>query len=161
MSLYVNNKTITNSTDIANKFNNFFVSIGPLLTANITSTNKTISYVDSITTTIVIFNVSCADVEHVISTLKNYSAEWDEIPTSMANKCITVFIEPLTNLINKSYSEGIFPTELKLAIARVVPILKAGDPMFLTNYRPISILTFFSKIFEELMYCNIFYKKIL
>ena len=79
----------------------------------------------------------------------------------MTKKCITGFIEPLTDLINKSFSEGIFPTELKLAIARVVPILKAGDPMFLTNYRPISILTFFSKIFEELMYCNIFYKKIL
>ena len=89
-----------------------------------------------------------------ISTLKNYSAGWDEIPTSMAKKCITGFIEPLTYLINKSFSEGIFPTELKLA--RVVPILKAGDPMLLTNYRPISILTFFSKIFEKLMYCNIF-----
>ena len=72
----------------------------------------------------------------------------------MAKKCITGFIEPLTYLINKSFSEGIFPTELKLA--RVVPILKEGDPMLLTNYRPISILTFFSKIFEKLMYCNIF-----
>ena len=71
----------------------------------------------------------------------------------MAKKCITGFIEPLTYLINKSFSEGIFPTELKLA--RVVPILKAGDPMLLTNYRPIYILTFFSKIFEKLMYCNI------
>ena len=65
--------------------------------------------------------------EHAISTLKNSSAGWDEIPTSMAKKCITGFIEPLTYLINKSFSEGIFPTELKLA--RVVPILKTGDPM--------------------------------
>ena len=72
-----------------------------------------------------------------ISTLKNYSSGWDEIPTSMAKKCINGFIEPLTYLINKSFSKGIFLTELKLA--RGVPILKAGDPMFLTNYRPISI----------------------
>ena len=62
----------------------------------------------------------------------------------MAKKCITGFIEPLTYLINKSFSEGIFPTELKLA--RLVPILKAGDPMFLTNYRPISILIFLKNI---------------
>ena len=61
----------------------------------------------------------------------------------MTKKCITGFIEPLTYLINKSLSECIFPTELKLA--RVVLIFKAGDPLFLTNYRPISILTFFSK----------------
>ena len=67
--------------------------------------------------------MSCEEVEHAISTLKNSSAGWDGIPTSMAKKCMTGFIEPLTYLINKS-----FPTELKLAI--VVPILKAGDPMF-------------------------------
>ena len=119
------------------------MSIGRLLTEKITSTKNPLSYVDSNSNTIVIYNVCCAEVEHAISTLKNSSAGWDEIPTSMAKKCITGFIEPLTYLINKSFSEGIFPTELKLA--RVVPILKAGDPMLLTNYRPISILTFFSK----------------
>ena len=124
------------------------------MTEKITSTKNPLSYVDSISNTIVIYNVSCAKVKHAISILKNSSAGWDEIPTSMAKKCITGFIESLTYLINKSFSEGIFPTELKLA--RVVPILKAGDPMLLTNYRPISILTFFSKIFEKLMYCNIF-----
>ena len=113
LSLYVYDNTITDSMDIANECNNFFVSIGPLLTEKITSTKKTLSYVDS--NTIVIFNVSCAEVEHAISTLKNSSAGWDEIPTSMAKKCITGFIEPLTYLINKLFAEGIFPTELKLA----------------------------------------------
>ena len=50
-----------------------------------------------------------------------------------------------------SYStEGIFPTELKLA--RVVPIYKSGDSAILSNYRPISILTFFAKIYEKLLY---------
>ena len=42
LSFYVNDKTITDSTDIANEFNNFFVSIGRLLTEKITSTNNTI-----------------------------------------------------------------------------------------------------------------------
>ena len=60
----------------------------------------------------------------------------------MGKKCITGFIEPLTYLINKSFSEGIFPTELRLA--RVATILEAWDPMFLTNYRPI-YLNFFLK----------------
>ena len=62
----------------------------------------------SISNTIVIFYVSCVVVEHAISTLITSSAGWDEIPTSMAKKCITGFIEPLTYLINKSFSEGIF-----------------------------------------------------
>ena len=43
-----------------------------------------------------------------------------------------------------------FPSKLKLA--RVVPIFKAGDSSALTNYRPISVLTFFAKVFEKIVY---------
>ena len=43
-----------------------------------------------------------------------------------------------------------FPSELKLA--RVVPIFKAGNSSDLTNYRPISVLTFFAKVFEKIVY---------
>ena len=56
----------------------------------------------------------------------------------------------MTYLINRSFTEGVFPEELKLAM--VVPILKAGDPRQIANYRPISVLTFFSKVFEKIMY---------
>ena len=52
-------------------------------------------------------------------------------------------VEPITNLINNSFYHGIFPDKLKLA--RVVPILKSGDSSNINNYRPISILPFFSK----------------
>ena len=34
----------------------------------------------------------------------------------------------------------------------VVPIFKAGDPTQIANYRPISVLTFFSILFEKIMY---------
>ena len=47
------------------------------------------------------------------------------MPTCVAKKCVDCFIKPLTYIINASFREGIFPTELKLA--RVVPIFKAGD----------------------------------
>ena len=46
-------------------------------------------------------------------------------------------------LINNSFYHGIFPDELKLA--RVVQILKSGDSIKIYNYRPISILPFFSQ----------------
>ena len=51
------------------------------------------------------------------------------------------FIEPLTFIINFSLHSGVFPSELELA--RVVPIFEASDSSALTNYRPISVLTFF------------------
>ena len=44
---------------------------------------------------------------------------------------------------NSSIKQGIFPSELKNA--KVFPIFKAGDEQLITNYRPISVLNFFSK----------------
>ena len=60
------------------------------------------------------------------------------------------YLKPLTFLINKSFTEGIFHVELKLV--RVVTIFKAGDPTQIANYRPISVPTSFSKVFEKIMY---------
>ena len=99
------------------------------------------------------------DIRTVISSLKNRSPEFDGIPSFVANQCIDYFIEPLTYIINMSFIEGVFPSELKLA--KVIPILKSGDSTKMSNYRPISILSFFSKIFEKLMYNilnNVLYK---
>jgi len=45
---------------------------------------------------------------------------------------------------------GTFPTRLKYAIVK--PILKKGNKENVTNYRPISLLTSFSKVFEKLIY---------
>ena len=68
----------------------------------------------------------------------------------MAKKCIDHYIDPLTHTKNNFIQEGVFPSELKLA--RVVPLFKSGNSNQITNFRPISVLTFFSKIFERVMY---------
>ena len=36
-----------------------------------------------------------------------------------------------------------------MKLAKIVPIFKSGDKKIISNYRPISVLTFFSKIFEK------------
>ena len=64
-------------------------------------------------------------------------------------KCINDYIAPLTYLVNISTKQGIFPDELK--IAKVFPIFKSNDEQYITNYRPISVLNFFSKIFEKIV----------
>ena len=66
-------------------------------------------------------------------------------------KCVSDFIaQPLTRIANLSLEQGVIPEELKFAV--VTPIYKAKDPMFFNNYRPISLLSVFSKILERLMY---------
>ena len=51
---------------------------------------------------------------------------------------------------NKSMISGIFPPRLKYATIK--PVFKNGDKKNVVNYRPISILPFFSKILEKIMY---------
>ena len=62
------------------------------------------------------------------------------------------YLEPLTHLIYLSLSLGIVPDELK--IARIIPIFKGEDEQLVQNYRPISVLPFFSKIFEKKIVAN-------
>ena len=62
-------------------------------------------------------------------------------------------ISPLTYLSNKSISKGSFPTRLKYS--QITPIYKKGNNTQLNNYRPISVLTSFSKIFEKLIYTRL------
>ena len=63
------------------------------------------------------------------------------------------FTSILAKIINKSFNEGVFPQQLKTA--RVVPIFKEGSKTDVGNYRPISLLSSISKIFEKLMYNRI------
>ena len=59
----------------------------------------------------------------------------------------------MADIINKSFTQGVFPEQMK--VAKVVPIYKEGTKTDVGNYRPISLLTTFSKIYEKLMHCRI------
>ena len=57
-------------------------------------------------------------------------------------------VKPLVHIFNLSFSTGIFPSEMK--IAKVIPLFKNGNKSDFSNYRPISLLSQFSKILEKL-----------
>ena len=149
----INNKTTTDPNVIANGFNNFFVTIGPQLAKNIKSDINPLSYVKSVNKSMVLTDVTSTEVRNVIASLKNSSSGHDEFPPFVGKSCVDAFIEPLTHLINLSLRSGVFPSELKLA--KVVPIFKAGDTSAINNYRPISVLSFFSKVFEKIVYNHV------
>ena len=52
-------------------------------------------------------------------------------------------------IINKSIEYGAYPSKLKLA--KVIPVYKSGDESDPSNYRPISLLFIFNRIFEKMM----------
>ena len=51
---------------------------------------------------------------------------------------------------NESFQSSSFPTKIKLA--KVMPLVKKGYPLDSSNYKPISLLSVFSKITEKIMY---------
>ena len=78
----------------------------------------------------------------------------DQISIRMIQICDKAICKPL-HLIYSSYIEsGIFPTEWKMAIA--VPIHKEDDKQNVKNYRPVSLLPIFSKIFERLIFSEMY-----
>ena len=79
------------------------------------------------------------------------------MPNSIATNLLMEFshflVYPLVVLINMSFEEGVFPSLNKEA--DVCPIFKQFDRNKCENYRPISLLSNISKIFERVMYTRL------
>lgn len=95
------------------------------------------------------------DVVKVIKSLKNKkSAGWDEISVDLMKKVIDSISEPLTIIINQSFQNNIFPKQFKYG--ELKPLFKKGEKHNPDNYRPVSLLPSFSKIFEKIAYKQIY-----
>ncbi|KAL4104718.1 hypothetical protein QTP88_020000 [Uroleucon formosanum] len=93
---------------------------------------------------------SISDVYKCLCSLRNVkSVGPDGIQGDFLYKLRSVLAEPLWLLFGRSIDSGIFPSALKLGSIR--PILKSGDSIDVSNYRPITILPHLSKIFESLV----------
>lgn len=85
--------------------------------------------------------------ELLLAKLKNSkSYGFDELPNFLIKQILLFIIKPLTHLVNLSFCCGEFPSRLKLG--KVIPIFKKGDEYNVENYRPITVPSVFSKIFE-------------
>ena len=145
----INNQLVSDSAIIANTFNTYFINVGRTLAHQIKSNINPLSYIDINVNSIFIPPITEHEIILVIKSLNNSSPGYDELPSSVMKQCLDLYITPLTYLINLSICEGSFPDGLKLA--KVLPIYKSEDEQLVQNYRPISVLPFFSKIFEKLM----------
>ena len=72
----------------------------------------------------------------------------------MIKICDASICKPLELIFRSCLENGKFPTEWKKA--NVVPAHKKGDKQNLKNYRPISLLPVAGKIFERILYNNMY-----
>ena len=95
---------------------------------------------------------STTEIEEIVKSLKNKSTSNTAI---VALKYVSKSILSTRRaIINTSLTQGVFPEELKLA--KVIPIHKSGKKTNVSNYRPISLLSVFSKIYEKAMHKRLY-----
>ena len=97
--------------------------------------------------------VDAGEVYDVIKNFKNKCTRDTKISSLKLANTSYNFTSTLACIINKSFQEGTFPEQMKLA--RVTPIHKEGSKTNVDNYRPISLLNSFSKIYEKLMHTRL------
>jgi len=89
------------------------------------------------------------EVRKIIHNMKpKTSSGVDGVSARLAKSCMEEIVMPLTSIINKSFEQGIFPNNLK--VAKIYPKYKSGPKTEANSYRPISLIPTFSKIIEKL-----------
>ena len=78
------------------------------------------------------------------------SSGLDKISARLLKDISDVIVPFLTEIFNLSLTQGIFPNDWKQA--RVSPIFISGDKEDCSNYRPISVLSVVSNLFEKLVF---------
>ncbi|CAH0563181.1 unnamed protein product [Brassicogethes aeneus] len=144
----IQGETILDDKEKANYFNNFFITIGEKMAREIDhgcpvkykpkNNNNQSLFLNPLKENEIIIN---------INKLKNKAAPGSDGISTYTIKTIHRFIiKPLLHIFNLIFETGVIPTAMKESV--VTPVYKAGDKKQTTNYRPISVINNFAKLFE-------------
>jgi len=154
-SLTVSGTTYHTPAQIATKFNEFFSQAAKNIVSDIHPTPHTYKSVRDPSLTkfnLDINQLTETEVLEAIAQLKSKSStDFEGLSSSFIKKIASSISLPLTYLFRKSFESGHVPDQLK--VAKIIPIFKSGDVSSPDNYRPIALLSTFSKILEKIM-CN-------
>lgn len=149
-------KLVEDNLEIAEDFNAFFSSVGKNLQQNMKGCpeealkflgdpcKNTINHLQPTNTN---------ELISIIKNMKNVGHGVDKINARIFKLTFEAIIDKLVHFINICLDQGKFPSRLKIAVIK--PIYKSGDRTHITNYRPISILPYISKIVEKVIHIRI------
>ena len=147
--LKANNSIIDDHQLISDTFNNFFVDAIP------NCFNPPMSYLrNRVNLNLIIASTTNAEVMILLPLDDNKSTGISSIPTKLVKIAAPIIVPYLVSIINLSFIKGTFPNLMKLA--KILPIFKSGSRSDVNNYKPISLLSVFSKILEELMHKRLY-----
>jgi len=142
---------------MAAKFNEYFTGLAQVLSDKISPSEKHFRAFmpPSSVSSFVLLPTNPLELINISKTLKStHSSGCDDINPYITSQVMDLLVAPFAEVINCSLSEGMVPLEIKMA--RVLPIYKQGNKSEIANYRPISILPFFSKFYEKVLYDRLF-----
>ena len=153
-SIKLNNKVFSKPTKICNALNQHFCKIGHkmanCINTRCANTQPKRFFGKCVLNSLYLEPTDVYEVTDIISTLNPHKSPGiDDIPTKLIKAAKYVLSPYLSKLINYCLKNGRYFDELK--IARVTPLHKGGSKFDLQNYRPISVLTSFNKIFETII----------
>ena len=158
--LELNGAKITNSTEIAEGFNNFFaeIDIGPDLSRYIGEVDTSFDeFVNQASSCFSFQRVTQLHVSFQLNKLcKRKATGLDSVSARLLRECPDLISESLALIFNQSIDTGIFPDEWKSA--RITPLFKkAGSRIDPSNYRPISIIPVVTNVFERIVYDQLYH----
>ena len=148
-----NGKCVSDKNVAVNKFNQYFVNVGVDLANKIPVPNQNTSFHGYMPKqnecNLFLSPVLEEDIIATVNTCKSKtSCDHNNIDMVIVKQVIDYIAKPLAHVCSRSFEYGVFPDNMKLA--KVIPLFKAGDRSLFSNYRPISLLSQFSKILEKL-----------
>lgn len=140
----------TDAKSCCSLFSEFFKSVflpASQSNAQVTDNDNPLYQVDILSQ----INITPTDVEVSLSNLKSgTSLGPDGIPVKLLKACKHSLAVPLSKLFSNCVHKGVFPKKWKCG--RVIPVLKKGSRYNVSNYRPITLLSTFSKVFESILH---------
>ena len=95
---------------------------------------------------------SPSEMVEIFKSLENN--KFSDISNIVLKKCFHYISGHFSGFCNKFIEIGKFPDVLK--VGKITPIYKKGDPQLLDNYRPVSVIPIFGKIFEKVIYNRLY-----
>ena len=140
----------TNKTDLANTFCKFFYdkilkirsTLQSSIPSSVTRPNPTKNTLSSFTP------VSEEELLKILKSSPSKSCDLDPIPTSLVKECGDILITRITKIV---ITEGSFPNCFKMAYVTPLQKKPSLDRNILKNYRPVSNLSFISKLIEKVV----------
>ncbi|XP_050681374.1 uncharacterized protein LOC126976808 [Leptidea sinapis] len=153
--LNINNRVINSEIEIANEFDKYFSEI-PIVTTKYLNASPKAAYdmlklhVPVSSTDLKFKYVTGSDIIKIFKliNLKNTKDLWGH-STNIVKYILDIIAPELAIIFNECIDEGVFPDLMKYS--KVIPLFKSGSSFDPANFRPISVLPVFSKIFEKLL----------